>query len=90
MGNFMRCVGPDRVCDWPPSQVRPYGKETDNDIQTGFARPAAENLLANFPVRITPGRMAGVPVEEFTPLVAVDEQRVLIKTDSDMVFTMKP
>ena len=55
-------------------------------LDEGFARPAAENLLANFPVRITPGRMAGVPIEEFTPLVAADEQRVLINLHGGAFF----
>jgi monoterpene epsilon-lactone hydrolase len=55
-------------------------------LDEGFARPASENLLATFPVRITPGRIAGVPVEEFTPLEALDEQRVLINLHGGAFF----
>jgi monoterpene epsilon-lactone hydrolase len=43
-----------------------------------FARPLAEKLLAAFPVDIRPGRIGGVPVEEFTPQGERDADRVLI------------
>ncbi len=55
-------------------------------LDEGFARPASENLLAAFPVRITPGRIAGVRIEEFTPLGAADEQRVLINLHGGAFF----
>lgn len=47
-------------------------------VDLGYARPAAERLLEQFPVRISQGRIGGVAVEEFTPLDGLDEQRVLI------------
>jgi acetyl esterase/lipase len=47
-------------------------------VDLGFARPMAEMLLQAFPVDVAPGRIAGVPVETFTPLDGVDGDRVLI------------
>ncbi|HKN09802.1 MAG TPA: alpha/beta hydrolase [Pseudomonadota bacterium] len=56
-------------------------------LDEGFARPASEKLLAMFPVRITPGRMGGVPVEAFTPDEALDDRRVLINLHGGAFFS---
>lgn len=48
------------------------------NVDEAFARPGAERLAQAFPVNISPGRIGGVPVEEFTPPEGLDEQRVLI------------
>lgn len=47
-------------------------------VDQAMARPAAERLLANFPVEITPDRIGGVSVEVFAPHEGLDEERVLI------------
>jgi acetyl esterase/lipase len=48
------------------------------DIDNDFSGPMAEHLLKDFPVEVSSGEMGGIPVEEFTPLDATDEERVLI------------
>jgi acetyl esterase/lipase len=48
------------------------------NVDQVFAGPMVDRLLANFPARIAPGEIAGVPMEEFTPLEGVDGERVLI------------
>jgi epsilon-lactone hydrolase len=49
-----------------------------NGVDLGFARPGSDRLLEAFPVNVAPGRIGGVPVEEFTPLEGLDDERVLI------------
>lgn len=47
-------------------------------VDLAFARPGADRLLEAFPVNVAPGRIGGVPVEEFFPLDGLDDKRVLI------------
>jgi epsilon-lactone hydrolase len=47
-------------------------------LDTKFAKPLADKLLAQYPVEIKPGRMGGVAVEEFARAGEHDKDRVLI------------
>lgn len=47
-------------------------------VDLAVAGPMTERLLTAFPAKIAPGNIGGVPVEEFTPLDGLDEERVLI------------
>lgn len=48
-----------------------------SELDAGFSL-LTPRLLADFPVTITPGTIAGVPVEEFCPVQGADPERVLI------------
>ncbi|HTZ70341.1 MAG TPA: alpha/beta hydrolase fold domain-containing protein [Acetobacteraceae bacterium] len=48
------------------------------NVDMGYARPMSERLAEAFPVRMSHGRIGGVPVEEFAPLDGMDNERVLI------------
>ena len=47
-------------------------------MDSGHGQAMSDRLLEQFPVTITLGSIGGVPVEEFAPLNAMDEDRVLI------------
>jgi len=55
-------------------------------LDEGLARPGSERMLARLPVHIRQGRMGGVPVETFTPLEDVDQERVLINLHGGAFF----
>ncbi len=47
-------------------------------MDNGHGKAMSDRLLEQFPVTIKQSTIGGVPVEEFTPLDAIDEDRVLI------------
>jgi epsilon-lactone hydrolase len=60
------------------SEFKPVVDAFRKSLDEGLARPQSERLLARFPVQVASGRLGGVPVETFTPLEGVDNERVLI------------
>ena len=76
--NALRMTIPSAADFNSEAEFKPVVDAFRKSLDEGLAGPQSQRLLARFPVQIAPGRLGGVPVETFTPLEGVDEERVLI------------